>query len=340
MNSYRPSDNRRPVYRDSGNYYRPRDRSRSRSPPRWSSKSSDEMYHFRGSRDREPPRRDDYRPRNLPGRPRWRSPPRQPYRRPAPPPPRTAANRALFRFRHDDAADTADFAGGPASAPRFRDLNELTDSEEEDMNQTADEDVDEDKGSDNNGRGAKRVRLEGHAPDAASVPKWSNPDPYTSLPAGITGQGPAKRTDVVKLIRKARVDSPRTKNAKSSNDFISFDDGPDSATDKPEVEVVSSSAAQTAPLSSSASMVPLLPPTPPPTMGSMTSLPARQSQADTARPKGAQPPSRKRKRVFELGDGNDFYSDDLVTTTWYAISGTDSAPWLHEHPSTDLPGVL
>jgi non-canonical poly(A) RNA polymerase PAPD5/7 len=292
MNSYRPSDNRRPAYRDSGNYYRPRDRSRSR----------------------------------------------QPHRRPAPPPPRTAANRALFRFRHDNAADTTNFAGDPASAPKFRDLNELTDSEEEDMDQTADED--DDNHSDSDRHAAKRVRLEGRPPDAPSIPKWSNPDPYTSLPAGSTAQGPAKRTDVVKLIRKARVDSPRMQNAKSSNDFISFDDVPDSASKQSEVEVISSSTAHAAPLSSSAFMVQRLPTTPPSSMGSMSFLPARPPQADTSRPKGAHPATRKRKRVFELGDGNNFYSDDLVTTTWYARSGTDSAPWLHEHPSTDLPGVL
>ncbi|KAL9026878.1 MAG: hypothetical protein Q9196_004522 [Gyalolechia fulgens] len=60
--------------------------------------------------------------------------------------------------------------------------------------------------------------------EAASVPKWSNPDPYTVLPPVDESQ--RKRKDVVKIIRKARIaaeKAPATANQVAANDdFISF----------------------------------------------------------------------------------------------------------------------
>lgn len=63
--------------------------------------------------------------------------------------------------------------------------------------------------------------------DGDSVPKWSNPDPYTVLPPPDETQ--AKKKDVVQLIRKAKV--IHTEKAVSTNpvadndDFISFNFG-------------------------------------------------------------------------------------------------------------------
>lgn len=62
------------------------------------------------------------------------------------------------------------------------------------------------------------------AKEAASVPKWSNPDPYTVLPPVDETQ--RKRKDVVKIIRKARITAEKeaaTENQVVANDdFISF----------------------------------------------------------------------------------------------------------------------
>ena len=71
----------------------------------------------------------------------------------------------------------------------------------------------------------------------ASVPKWSNPDPYTVLPPVDESQ--RKKRDVVKLIRKARVAADKeniTQNeVAANNDFISF--GFEDEQDREEVEV-------------------------------------------------------------------------------------------------------
>ena len=58
----------------------------------------------------------------------------------------------------------------------------------------------------------------------SSLPKWSNPDPYTVLPP--VDEEPRKKKDVVKLIRKARIATESEKAAQSevaaNDDFISF----------------------------------------------------------------------------------------------------------------------
>lgn len=58
----------------------------------------------------------------------------------------------------------------------------------------------------------------------ASIPKWSNPDPYTSLPP--TDDSLRKKKDVVKIIRKARIATTKSTNtisqAAANDDFISF----------------------------------------------------------------------------------------------------------------------
>lgn len=58
----------------------------------------------------------------------------------------------------------------------------------------------------------------------ASLPKWSNPDPYTSLPP--VDDSLRKKKDVVKIIRKARIATSKTtgaiNEAAANDDFISF----------------------------------------------------------------------------------------------------------------------
>lgn len=95
---------------------------------------------------------------------------------------------------------------------RFRDFENLTDSEEEEMSE---DDVVED-----NSR-VKRRKIAADETDEAPVVKWSNPDPYTALPPAPDSTH--KRVDVVKLIRKARMDEGGLQSTDANQaDFISF----------------------------------------------------------------------------------------------------------------------
>lgn len=71
----------------------------------------------------------------------------------------------------------------------------------------------------------KRMRVESPKPEITR-PKWSNPDPYTALPADENYNGPKK--DIVQLIRKAKVDAASqhetTNGVREGIDFISFND--------------------------------------------------------------------------------------------------------------------
>ena len=97
---------------------------------------------------------------------------------------------------------------------RFRDFNDLTDSDEAEM------DVSDSDGD--NSRSSKRQRLVVHE-EVSSTFRWSNPDPYTSLPP--MGSTERKRKDMVKMIRKARNSSLSKADmilSQHNNDFISF----------------------------------------------------------------------------------------------------------------------
>lgn len=121
------------------------------------------------------------------------------------------ASRPLLRVRQD--ANDESFPQ-PKGVSKFRDVDKLTDSEEDDMS-----------GSDENPCPSKRIRTEAmDSPSAAVAPKWSNPDPYTALPPPPEATG--KRTDVVKLIRKAKISDDLDKESADlakNADFISFD---------------------------------------------------------------------------------------------------------------------
>lgn len=71
----------------------------------------------------------------------------------------------------------------------------------------------------------KKARTGNKAVDGDSAPKWSNPDPYTALPP--PDESLRKKKDVVKLIRKARVETNPGSSVKvdPADDFISFDFG-------------------------------------------------------------------------------------------------------------------
>ncbi|KAK5001191.1 hypothetical protein LTR66_000068 [Elasticomyces elasticus] len=131
------------------------------------------------------------------------------------------------------------FLGVNEGHARFKDVNEMTDSEAEDMNLQSENDETEihvnAKGrleseeaggvADEDQREAKRVRRASPASisDDKITPKWSNPDPYTVLPPTEKLQ---KKKDVVNLIRKAKITAMEvqaSRNLVAENaDFISF----------------------------------------------------------------------------------------------------------------------
>ena len=311
MDSYRPGDNQRPGYRDAADSYRPQHYDHAPPlPPPWAPLvPGNGMYHFQGSRNREPPREFTYRPRPPTQNGRLLPLRHEQQRRFPPPPPRTAANRPLFNLRHNEIADFAFTNGNSEPKFSFRNLNELTDSEEEEMAQLDDEQPTH--------RANKRARLSKIESDAApALPKWSNPDPYTSLPPAADAT--AKRTDVVKLIRKARVDTLNgLQKVNKADDFISFEGAePDSS----EESAHSSLPSPNAP--------PLAAPVAP-----------RAESKNMA--------TGKRKRGLELGDeaplprsDNQIYADQLVQDKWIAAPGIPTTPWLKAHPPSDIASTL
>ncbi|KAI0449703.1 hypothetical protein F5B21DRAFT_493504 [Xylaria acuta] len=168
--------------------------------------------HDRRSADSYAPRRDD--PRRTRGGQRHDRP-----RRPGPYQRREkekAADRLLLSKRFDDQPEL--MLGDTAVRATYRDVDELSDSDEVDM------DISDNGDSDSNAadRPAKRTRTAlAAAASAQDVPKWSNPDPYTALPPPET----TRKKDVVQLIRKARVQAETQKPTVSTEaaDFISCD---------------------------------------------------------------------------------------------------------------------
>ncbi|KAJ5449877.1 uncharacterized protein N7458_006326 [Penicillium daleae] len=148
------------------------------------------------------------------------------------PPPRPISERPLLRGMREATPELLFPETGPKPAPKFASLDDLSDSEEAEM------DLSDDEESESEARPRKKrvVALDGNVESAQPIlaaipapappaPKWSNPDPYTSLPPPDESQH--KRVDVVKLIRKARLAAapaqPKVNDAVVDNvDFISL----------------------------------------------------------------------------------------------------------------------
>lgn len=111
---------------------------------------------------------------------------------------------------------------------RYKAVDDLSDSDEAEMDVSNSDDENE---ADQPKK--KQARAETQAADGDSVPRWSNPDPYTALPPPDESQ--RRKKDVVKLIRKARVDAAQegAKTEAAAADFISFDFDDDKVDDKP-----------------------------------------------------------------------------------------------------------
>lgn len=162
--------------------------------------------------------RQSYRPNGNRGRGAYMG--RRPWR------PFIAADRAILHTT-DNNKPTEDFADSQ-NGVTYRALDQLSDSDEADMDISDDE-------NDSAQPSAKRVRTGANSTSADEAPKWSNPDPYTALPPE---QDPdKKKKDVVQLIRKARVEpakSTRTSLLADDEDFIRCDSGSEDDADEEE----------------------------------------------------------------------------------------------------------
>jgi non-canonical poly(A) RNA polymerase PAPD5/7 len=179
--------------------------------------------------------------------------------------------------------------------------------------------------------------------DGDSVPKWSNPDPYTVLPPpSETG----KKKDFVQLIRKAKIQaaekSPTSNAVTANDDFISFGDEEDEESSLPAIPPPPSGARPPEP------PVPPPPPPPPsypptnspPLTGSLNDVSATgmlasaghgmKHSADSAglppRPSEMAPRPTKRKRDQFIGG---------IVEEWLSTPHTNPAPWCKNRAYTE-----
>ncbi|KAJ4251049.1 hypothetical protein NW762_011699 [Fusarium torreyae] len=154
---------------------------------------------YRGPSDRRGPRRDGRgRGRGRGGR-RWQPPPHP-------------SERALV---NGTTANLPEERLGEEGTAKFRDVDELSDDDELEMDISS--------SSETEGPSKKRAKTTDDTDSGDAAPKWSNPDPYTALPC--PDESTRKKRDMVKLIRKARVEDQSDKLAATTEaeDFISFD---------------------------------------------------------------------------------------------------------------------
>jgi non-canonical poly(A) RNA polymerase PAPD5/7 len=196
------------MNRPEGDSYRPRYGADLGPPPPLPADAQAAMYHFQGNGN-------DNRPG---GRPLHRSnrPPR-PFKFRALPP----SERPLFTQAHLQESSELTF-GGDGAEDKFRNLDDLTDTDETDMEVSVDSNYED--SHDAEAPPSKRSRINEHGDAVEIQPKWSNPDPYTALPP--VDQDSRKKTNVVHLIRKARntaATGQKDATASHDDDFISFD---------------------------------------------------------------------------------------------------------------------
>jgi non-canonical poly(A) RNA polymerase PAPD5/7 len=147
------------------------------------------------------------------------------------------------------------------------------------------------------------------APSAVAVAtKWSNPDPYTTLPP--VDENRAKRTDVVQLIRKAKLGTAGAASSSNgiaeNNDFVPLDFGSDGSDDEDDRNEYPFDA------SNGTSGIPFDAP---------LAQPASRSRPD----------SKKRKRSAPIPGG--------VVENWVPLSASQATPWLTvDHSATERMG--
>ena len=106
-------------------------------------------------------------------------------------------------------------------AQRFRDVRDMSDSEEEAMMES---DTESNHAEASHLAESTLYATQAPARDNQSTTKWSNPEPYTALPPSQDTS--RKKKDVVKMIRRARLAAKETdpqKPVAQNDDFISLD---------------------------------------------------------------------------------------------------------------------
>jgi len=140
--------------------------------------------------------------------------------------PRMASNREFLKTKRGPTPELMPGMDEDAgNGVRYKPVDDVSDSEEAEMDLSNTDD-------EGDAQQNKKKRTETKAADGDSIPRWSNPDPYTALPPPDESQ--RKKKDVVKLIRKARVNTSSdsaTKTEAATDDFISFDFGDDDQND-------------------------------------------------------------------------------------------------------------
>ncbi|KAL7622467.1 hypothetical protein AAE478_007973 [Parahypoxylon ruwenzoriense] len=205
----------RPPGVDSYDSYRPLEREQRAS--RTDNRSSERGAHYSSHRDGSGRltgrdsrlRRDDNRKRQQ----RQTGSGRRGYGKERP------SDRLLLLKKHDNEPEL--MLGDTTGRATYRDVDELSDSDETEM------DISDNSDSDTAEPASKRARTAASTASGSNpeqdVPRWSNPDPYTALPP--PDESARKKKDMVQLIRKARVEAESKKLVVAAEglDFISCD---------------------------------------------------------------------------------------------------------------------
>jgi len=200
-------------YRDSGYHFRGAAGDSYRPPQQDSRDDFSFRSQHQGPRfpQEQPSQRPQRQARGNQGRKRGgqHKPRGQPYRRFG----RAAHERDLLK-RANRETTPEQLAGMNAdNSQKYAEV--ISDSSDEESDVSEDEDTE-----------ASHKRAKTSQDVEASVPKWSNPDPYSVLPPTDMGIGPKK--DIVQVIRKSKLDAAAqntsTNAVKENVDFISFDD--------------------------------------------------------------------------------------------------------------------
>lgn len=235
---------------------------------------------------------------------------------------------------------------------RFKALGDLSDSDETDMSVSDDENESEQPKK-------KHARTASKAADGDSVPRWSNPDPYTALPPPDESQ--RKKKDVVKLIRKAR-NTDNSDGAKKveaeTDDFISFDFGDDdmkiddNLSSKVGSYGIPPKGAPTGPRNTQTGIQPPPPSSPPlptePVLPNKPFLPNKPASSATSKPKEfidltSDPALGNRKRtirdeikgplkrppnIYSSGNNKKSPSDGRIDSKWQVERNSTGTPWV------------
>ncbi len=222
-----------------------------------------------------------------------------------------APRRGEFTFRHGPRPRISDrplLTGRQALSPdpvfnagdkidKFRQVDELTNSEEGEMDESQSDD-------DGAQRPSKRLR---------TGPSWSNPDPYTALPP-VTDTL-KKRQDVVKLIRRSRVTPPaQSANAKAANgeDFISLDMDDSNLDNDADIRTETPDNA----------------PTCPKTQPEESSTRLGKRKREPSREVNKLPPQARR--------GARLHEDGMILREWQARDSDSSTPWYRPPNTSDV----